>query len=188
MFLTGEFIRNHPDVVRRIAVDGHEVGNHLLHHDHLVDEKTRRLLTTKEAFLGQLREVERLYTETTGKGMVKLWRAPYGDVNTDILNWAAAAGYTHVGWTRSGRLSLDTLDWVADPNSPLYRSADEIVRRIETFEKNDPAGLKGGIVLMHLGSERSSDFPHRKLTGLIDRLSEKGYRSVPVSEILAARR
>src|SRR5262249_11414867 len=35
IFLTGEFIRRYPDVVHRIAADGHEVGNHTDTHPHL---------------------------------------------------------------------------------------------------------------------------------------------------------
>src|SRR5262249_26334121 len=35
IFLTGEFIRRYPDIVRRVAADGHEVGNHTDTHPHL---------------------------------------------------------------------------------------------------------------------------------------------------------
>lgn len=189
MFLTGEFIEKFPAIVRRVVADGHEVGNHSMHHDHFVDYKSSRTLFTKEAFLKDLRGVERIFLTTTGKKMAKLWRAPYGEVNKEVLGWATVAGYTHVGWTRNSkqRMSLDTLDWVADRNDPLYRSAKEIVGRIEKFEKKDPNGLNGAIVLMHLGSERHSDQPHKKLPELIDDLNRKGYRGVTVSEVLGSR-
>ena len=36
-FLTGIFIKRHPDIVRRIVSDGHEVGNHTMNHPHLTD-------------------------------------------------------------------------------------------------------------------------------------------------------
>ena len=42
-FLTGDYIRHNPDLVRRIAAAGHEVGNHTWSHPHLTTwDRTRR--------------------------------------------------------------------------------------------------------------------------------------------------
>lgn len=185
MFLTGQFIQENPDLVKQIVREGHEVGNHLLKHDHLVDWKSKKTQLSKKEFLHQLKAVEKTFEAVTGRTMSRFWRAPYGEINKEIIEWASSHGYTHVGWTRNGRKSLDTLDWVADPKHPLYRSPKEIMNRILSFEKYDQHGLNGGIVLMHLGSERKpKDMPHRKLPDLIDRLVAKGYRGVTVSQAL----
>jgi len=42
MFLTGGFIRKHPDLVQKIIADGHEVGNHTNSHPHLTAWATDR--------------------------------------------------------------------------------------------------------------------------------------------------
>jgi peptidoglycan-N-acetylglucosamine deacetylase len=184
MFLTGAFIDQYPDVVRRIASEGHEAGNHLLEHNHVVDPKTRTANYTKADFLKQLHEVENKYRVITGKEMTKFWRAPYGDVSQEVITWAAEAGYRHIGWTRTKSKNLDTMDWVVDPKNNLYKSAEQIAAKILTAEKDDPNGLNGAVVLMHLGTERKTDQPHKKLAEIFEELSRRGYQITPVSSVL----
>lgn len=184
MFLTGNFITKHPDIVNQIVADGHEVGNHLMAHDAVVDSKTRRSIFSKSDFIVRLTGPEEKFFEVTGKRMAKLWRAPYGELNDEVISWAASLGYRHVGWTRSGKKSLDTLDWVETPKSKLYRSANQIVAHILDFEKTDRYHLNGGIILMHLGTLRTSDYPYAKLPALFDELKAKGYRVTRVSDLL----
>ncbi len=190
-FLTGEFIKRHPEVSRRIANEGHEVGNHMYTHLHLTTfGKNYRQETlpgvTKELVQKELFRNEKLFESITGKKMVKLWRAPYGEQNEEIRQWALNAGYRHVSWTYDPktRKSLDGLDWVSDRDSALYLSSDQIVQKIISFDKETEMGLAGGIILLHLGSERDSDPFHPRLGELIDRLQKKGYKIGSVSQIL----
>ncbi len=191
-FLTGEFMNHYPEVTRRIAKEGHEVGNHTYSHLHLTTfEKNFRQDTlpgiSQEILLAELRKNEALYEELTGAMMVKLWRAPYGEQNETIRNWASAEGYQHVSWTYDPktRKSLDGLDWVSDQASALYLTSDEIIEKIISFDSQTEIGLAGGIVLLHLGSERKDDPFHPKLGQLIDKLREKGYEVGSVGSLLA---
>jgi len=184
IFLTGEFISSYPNVTRRIVADGHEVGNHTVDHLHLADwVDGRRHVTRPEVsrtiLVGQLDETARRFEATTGRSMISYWRAPFGEINPEILRWAEEAGWVHVGWTQG----LDTLDWVADPDDSLYRSATEIRERILTAARSGPA--RGGIVLMHLGADRS-DPPAIELPRIIDGLREAGYRLVTVSTLVGS--
>lgn len=186
IFLTGEFILNYPEITRQIFKDGHEVGNHTWNHPNLVAELTaadraakkltaddRRQLVQK-----QLLDTERLYTLVTGQPMIPLWRAPYGAYNAEVLQLAKDAGYTHVHWTD------DTRDWVAERNNTLYLTAEQIKQRILSMDKR-PEGANGGIILMHLGSERlDGDQPYRYLAEIIDTMRNKGYQFVRVSQLL----
>lgn len=190
-FLTGEFVKRYPEVTRRIADEGHEVGNHMYSHLHLTTfGKNYRQDTlpgvNEELVRKELLRNEKAYEELTGKKMVPLWRAPYGEHNEEIRQWALKAGYRHIGWTYDPktRKSLDGLDWVSDRNSALYLTSDQIVDKILSFDTDTDMGLAGGIVLLHLGSERESDPFHPKLGELIDRLQEKGYKVGSVSELL----
>ncbi len=192
-FLTGEFMNQHPEMTRRIAGEGHEVGNHTYSHLHLTTfEKNYRHDTlpgvTRDLLLKELRKNEDLFFTLTGQRMVKLWRAPYGEQNKTIRQWAGEAGYRHVSWTfdPKTRKSLDTLDWVADRDSALYLTSDQIIEKILSFETETDMGLGGGIVLLHLGTERVHDPFYLKLGVLIDRLQEKGYRIEPVGQLLQA--
>ncbi|MBI5970342.1 MAG: polysaccharide deacetylase family protein [Deltaproteobacteria bacterium] len=190
VFLTGEFIRKHPDTVRRIVADGHEVGNHTMNHPHLTDfnasYRHRTLPGVDKDRIGrELKGPALLFKQATGKEMSPLWRAPYGEMNADIRRWAFEEGYVHIGWTYDNKRkeSLDTLDWVSDRTSPLYRSSFEIKRRILNFGGNEN-GARGGIVLMHLGTERKRDKASAVLGEILDALIERGYRFVTVSELL----
>ncbi len=188
-FLTGEYIRRNPDLVRRMSRAGHEIGNHTWSHPHLTtwDRAHRHdtLAGIDRYFLQEeLRRTAQAFKESTGRSMAPLWRAPFGEVNRDLLDWAAAAGWRHVGWTRDdagGKRTLDSLDWVAERSAYNYLTSREIAARILSFGANGP-GLNGGIVLMHL-STRREDPGVTRLGELIDGLRENGYLLVTVTEL-----
>lgn len=190
-FLTGEFIRRFPETVRRIVAEGHVVGNHTWSHPHLTTftenhRQDTRPDVSRDFVQQQLQKAAQLFRETTGRSMAPYWRAPYGEENREIRLWAAEIGYRHVGWTvgKDWHHSMDTLDWVADTTSVAYLSAEEIVQRILSFGENDGHGANGAIVLMHLGTNRVRDFPHRRLPEIIDGLRQQGYRLVTIPELL----
>ncbi|MCR4439144.1 MAG: polysaccharide deacetylase family protein [bacterium] len=191
MFLTGAFIRRYPDLVRLMVADGHEIGNHTWSHPHLTTyaENGRHLTrpgVTRELLQRELLATEELFRKVTGKEMAKLWRAPYGEHNAEIRAWAAELGYRQVGWTmgRNGKETMDTLDWVADKNSPAYHSAEEVVERIANFGRAEPQGAAGAIILMHLGTERKDDQVHKMVPLIIDGLRERSYVFVTVSRMM----
>lgn len=190
-FLTGMFIRSHPGTVRQIVADGHEIGNHTWSHPKLTTfeengrHETRENVTERQV-ADELVKTASLFHLVTGQDMKDLWRAPYGYYNRDILDWAAGAGYKHIGWTvgRGWEETMDTLDWVADKSSEVYYTSEEIAEKILNYGKNKRHGSNGLILLMHLGSERDDDFPHEKLPEIIDGLRKQGYELVPVSQLL----
>ena len=191
MFLTGQFIRLHPDWVRRMVADDHEVANHTDTHPHLTTYAANRRqqtlpIVTREFLSGQLQQAAESFRTITGKAMAPFWRAPYGEHNREIRAWAAEAGYSHVSWTQGVGTAedLDTRDWVADRSSHIYRSREEIATRILEFGSGRPEGLSGGIVLMHLNSSRQTDRPHDGLPDLLKALQGQGYRLVTISKLL----
>ncbi len=191
-FLTGTFITKFPELVQRIVEEGHEVGNHTWSHPHLTTfaenhKQLTRPEVTREFLQNQLRRTAKAFKKLTGQEMAPFWRAPYGEHNLQIRQWAAELGYRHVEWTmgKDWYNTMDTLDWVADTTSPAYRTADEIVDKILNFGNGSDYGANGCIILMHLGSLRNSDFPHKRLPEIIDGLRERGYELVKVSELLA---
>lgn len=188
-FLTGEYVKKYPGHVLRMVDAGHEIGNHTWSHPHLTAwELTRRQDTLpgldRGFLLRELENTARAFSELTGREMLPLWRAPFGEVNGELLRWAAVDGYRHIAWTRDGaqHRNLDSLDWVADRSSRLYLNSVRIRDRLLEFGHGDD-GLNGGIVLMHLCT-RKVDPGVTRLGELIDALRERGYRLVPVTELL----
>lgn len=191
IFLTGDFIRRYPSMVKRMVEDGHEIANHTDTHPHFtayaLNGRHTTLPNVNQDFLfRQLRGAEEAFYSLTGRRMAPYWRAPYGEENAEIRAWAAEAGYRHISWTRDyGRKeSLDSRDWVANRRSRIYLTADAIQERILNYGGNKGEGSNGGIVLMHLGTSRPTDQVHKRLPEIIEALKGRGYRLVTISELL----
>lgn len=191
IFLTGGFIKNFPEITREIVAVGHEVGNHTWSHPHLtsfgMNYQHHTLPEVNREFLHeQILKTADLFEKVTGKRMAPLWRAPYGEHNQQIRQWAAELGYRHIGWTlgRSAEESLDTMDWVSDTTSASYRSAKEILQRLLLIANGNGDAANGGIVLMHLGSQRHGDEAYQILPQLIEELRANDYEIVTVSQML----
>ena len=73
---------------------------------------------------------------------------------------------------------------MADRSSRIYRSREEIATRILEFGHGRPEGINGGIILMHLASNRKADRPHEGLPQLLRTLQSQGYRIATISELL----
>lgn len=184
VFITGQFIENFPELVREILEAGHEVGNHTYDHPHLTTyEENRRHDTrpgvTREYLQRQLLRTDSLFHALTGQHMLPYWRAAFGEYNREILDWAAEAGFMHIGWTNG----FDTFDWVHDEESNLFKDPQEVRQTI--LKKDDGSnGLNGAIVLMHLGTERKNGQMYTMLGELIDDLRAREFEPVTVTKLL----
>ncbi len=182
-FVTGQFIRRYPEIVRHAILAGHEVGNHTFSHPHLTSyaqNHKHQLLPgmTRARFQEELRRTEEAFMAATGRRMQPLWRAPFGEENRILRGWALEMGYLHVRWSSLEGASLDSHDWVADEHSSLYQSSPRIMERLLRFPH-----LGGGIILMHLATERSEP-PWNELPVFLEALSERGLQPTRVTELL----
>ncbi len=69
-FVTGEHALLHPDVIRRMCEEGHEIGNHTYSHMQLTN-------TNREAFKEELVETNEILKQITGEEIIYV-RPPYG--------------------------------------------------------------------------------------------------------------
>lgn len=86
-FVVGNFLSDQPDLVKRMAAEGHIVGNHTWSHPDMSK------ISTQEAFSEELNRVSALYQETTSQEMVKFYRPPQGKYSTQNLQMAKDLGY-----------------------------------------------------------------------------------------------
>lgn len=122
-FLVGERVVEHPDLVARIAADGHVLGNHSWRHDDLGDA------SPDDVRADLARTLDAIHDAVPG-APVPYWRAPFGSwgATADV---AAGLGMRSMGWHTAVE------DWVPP-------GVDELVRRME-------AVAPGGVILLHDG-------------------------------------
>jgi cellulose synthase/poly-beta-1,6-N-acetylglucosamine synthase-like glycosyltransferase/peptidoglycan/xylan/chitin deacetylase (PgdA/CDA1 family)/spore germination protein YaaH len=169
-FVVGAEIENHPNVLRRVVEEGHEVGNHTFTHPDIskVSEEQLRL---------ELNATQKLAESIIGRNLI-LFRAPYGrDVEPRTykeikpLETVNELGYYSV------IMKIDPKDY--DPKKP----ADEIA--LTTLEHIDQ-GL-GNVILLHDGGGNRSNTVEA-LPEIIDDLQKSGYEFVLVSELMGLER
>ena len=96
-FVIGENARRHPDLLRRIAGEGHAVGLHSLGHDR------RFPLRGPAALVRDLEENRRILADLLGAPPLPLLRPPMGLVSPTVGVAARRCGLHLVTWTASGR-------------------------------------------------------------------------------------
>ena len=121
-FLTGFWIDKYPDLVKKIAEEGHELGNHTATHPHLNT-------LDKEAIKKELAAVHTKLQELSGQNPT-LFRPPFGEYSDKVIEAATELNYLTIQW------SVDSLDW-------KDISKDDIVNRVTS--QLHP----GAIVLFH---------------------------------------
>lgn len=190
IFLSGAFIKNFPELVTQMVEDGHEIGNHTLRHKHITNfsktKSNKSLPYVTENFIKkELHETNILFKKLTGTDMAPIWRAPFGEINEEVRHWAYKAGFIHINWTRgkSHDESLDTLDWVSDKDSHLYMTSTEIANKVIKFALTKEK-INGGIILMHLGTNRKSDKGSSGLSYIISSLQSMGYNFTKVTTLI----
>ena len=158
-FLVGNYIQRSPDLVRRMAEEGHTVGNHTMHHYDMSK------LSDKAAFSKELTDLETLYRETVGRELPKFYRPPQGIYSEENLKMAQELGYKTVFW------SLAYVDWNNDAQ-PTKEAA---------FAKLLPRTHNGAVVLLHSTSKTNAEI----LGELIDKWKDMGYRFGTLEELFS---
>jgi len=168
-FIIGKNGQAYPDLVRRMANEGHEIGNHTFTHPNLGEIPAS--LTELE-----LNATQRLIESLIGRSTV-LFRPPYfGDAEADKPSEVEPAiqakdlGYLMIG------VRIDPDDW------RLPVSADQIVQRTIDRAMDSNPDTRGQVVLLHdSGGDRSATI--QALPRLIHELRDRGFTFVPVSAL-----
>lgn len=176
-FLTGNFLRNSSfnGIVKRIITDGHFIGPHSDRHLLYASwEKRDSLLVTKEEFMSDLRaSYSELKKKKAYQAGVKYYLPPYEWYNSAIASWTGDMGGTLINFTPGTGTNAD----YTTPDMPGYKSSEELLRNLKNFEADNPLGLNGAIVLIHMGThpDRTDKF-YDKLDEIISYFSSKGYK------------
>jgi peptidoglycan/xylan/chitin deacetylase (PgdA/CDA1 family) len=148
--LVGENVDRYPNLVRRIAAEGHRLCDHTVDHDLLTDASDRHV---RGEILGGLAAIRR----AVPKAKVRYYRAPYGAWSAYQVRVAAKAGMRPLSW------SVNSHDH-RTPGVPAIIAAIERELR------------PGGVILLHDagGYDRSQSVAALRI--LLRELPKKGYR------------
>ncbi|HHW11008.1 MAG TPA: polysaccharide deacetylase family protein [Firmicutes bacterium] len=138
-FLAGNWVEEYPDMVRKIAAEGHEIGNHSYAHAHMNS-------LTPEQIKNDISKNHVLIKGVCGYEP-RLFRPPFGEYSNKVITAAGELGYQVVQW------SIDSLDW-------KDVSADFIYNRVMAAEAGD-------IVLFHNAGKHTPEAVARLLPALI---------------------
>ena len=156
-FLVGNYLERNGDLVRRMVEEGHIVGNHTMHHYDMSK------IDHKESFSQELKKLEDLFREVTGKELPKYYRPPQGIYSEENLKMAQELGYRTVFW------SLAYVDWNNDSQPTAQEAFDKLIPRIH----------KGAVVLLHSTSRTNAEI----LGELLTKWKDLGYRFGTLEEL-----
>ena len=156
-FVTGDYVRSQPELVRRMVREGHTVGNHAMHHRDIT------ALTDPKVLARELLELEALLRQVTGQEPEKFFRPPQGLYNRRTLELTRELGYRTVFW------SLTYVDWGTQPT------------RSEALCRLLPRTHSGAVILLHSTSSASADI----LDTLLTRWTRAGYRFGTLQELFS---
>ena len=159
-FLVGNYLEQNADLVRRMAQEGHIVGNHTMHHPDMSK------ITDKEAFRKELEGLETLYQQITGQEMAKYYRPPQGTYSEENLKLAKELGYKTVFW------SLAYVDWNNDSQPTPEQAYAKLLPRIHN----------GAVVLLHSTSQTNAAI----LDELLTKWEEMGYSFGSIEDLFPA--
>jgi peptidoglycan/xylan/chitin deacetylase (PgdA/CDA1 family) len=154
-FVLGKKAKKHPEIIKRIHAEGHDIGNHTFKH------------VGGQNVTGEIAEKEISNTDKAVKAACgvspKFFRPPFGFFNYRYFAVAEQLGYKSILWT------IDVGDW-------NKISSTEIEARLVPK-------VKGGyIILLHDGGENREPLIDA-LPVIIEKLKAKGFKFEKLSKI-----
>lgn len=146
-FVTMDYCRSSPDIVKRIIDEGHILGNHSVHHYSM---PTLTIEQMEEEIMGMHNYIK----DTYGYEMT-LFRPPMGEFSEQSLAVAQSLGYQTMQW------SFAYYDYDVN-NQPTYQDA---------FDRVSGAVHGGAVYLLHAVSSANAAI----LGDVIDDIRAKGF-------------
>lgn len=153
-FVVGKMVLRYPELIERIVLEGHELGNHTYHHYRLPKIPVDQVV-------GELNRTRDLLTGIVG-APTKLFRPPGGEYNDTIQAIIAREGYSSILWTN------DPADYKPG------RTSEQLIQLVQRDI------TPGGIILLHDGLPATMN----ALPEMVSRLRSQGYVFVTVSELI----
>ena len=152
-FMVGDWIEKFPEAVKKIYDEGHEIASHSDTHPHVNNLSYEQNIEEIEKSNDKIEKI-------TGT-RIKIYRAPYGEYNNNVIQAANDKGYYTIQW------NLDTLDYTGLTGEEMWSRLDGKIKA-------------GDIILSHNGTKHTAD----SLDMLLKNIKQKGFEVVKVSDLI----
>jgi peptidoglycan-N-acetylmuramic acid deacetylase len=147
-FVTGQYIKEQPDILKRMAKEGHLIGNHSWSHPDMT--------TISDAQIEK--ELDRVKTgvaEVTDQKDMIFLRPPRGIFSDRTLEVSRKLGYINVFW------SVAYVDWETKRQKGAQYAFEQVTKQLHP----------GGVLLLHSVSKDNAD----AMGSIIDYARKQGY-------------
>ncbi len=142
-FVTGHFVKDQPELIKRMAEEGHIIGNHSYHHPDLTT-KTSRVIQE------ELESVDEEVYKITGKKNNLYLRPPRGVFSERVLEETKKLGYQTVFW------SVAFVDWKINAQKGWRYAYDNMMKQAHP----------GAVYLLHTVSKDNAEALDQAITDL----------------------
>ena len=162
-FMIGHHVKKYPDIAKRVAQEGHTIGNHTYAHSVI-------LYYTPEEIEEEIKYTEMIIKEATGH-KTKFFRPPKAWMRSNTKARVKSMGYEVILW------SLNSKDWVEFNHRYIVKLLSHRVKNGDILLFHD-----SGNVFSAEGGDRSQTVAAIPL--LVRELHKKGFEFVTVEELL----
>lgn len=156
-FVVKPYIDTEPELIKRMASEGHIVGNHSVHHPSMAQ------IHDKDKFREELEGVEEAYKNLTNCDMPKFFRPPMGKYSKESLEYTKELGYKTIFW------SFAYKDWLIKEQP----SEEFALKKIRT------GSHPGCIMLLHAVSDTNA----KVLGRILKQLQDEGYEFKSLNDL-----
>ncbi|WP_409174500.1 delta-lactam-biosynthetic de-N-acetylase [Brevibacillus fortis] len=147
-FVTGHFVKEQPELLKRMAQEGHLIGNHSWSHPDMTTVSNQKIKD-------ELTKVSDAVQQVTGQANMRYLRPPRGIFSDRTLAVTKDLGYTNVFW------SVAYKDWDTKVQRGAKYAYDSVMAQLHP----------GAVILLHSVSKDNAE----ALGMMIDEARKQGY-------------
>lgn len=156
-FVTGHYVNDQPELLSRMVLEGHEIGNHSWSHPDLTQ-------TSNEHIKNEMNQVRDEVAKLTTQKDMRFIRPPRGIFNERTLQVSQELGYTNVFW------SIAYKDWEIKKQKGWRYAYDQVMAQLHP----------GAVILLHSVSSDNAG----ALGKIIDDARHQGYEFKRLDQLL----
>ncbi|TVY09805.1 delta-lactam-biosynthetic de-N-acetylase [Paenibacillus cremeus] len=157
-FVTGHYIKEQPELLKRMVAEGHLIGNHSWSHPDMSQIPAAKMKD-------ELDKVKEQVIQITGQKEVRYLRPPRGIFSERVLQVSGDLGYTNVFW------SVAYKDWDTKAQRGGGYAYEQVMGQLHP----------GAVILLHSVSKDNTE----ALGRIIDDARAKGYEFKSLDQMTA---